>query len=135
VAGKGGRIRDLPLETAAMNTLHEVIGERSIGPLFLNKNGDRLSVRGMRKIVYGHTLRVLGRRMKPHAMRHSFASRLAEQEVNAFIIRDLLGHASVSTTNVYVHLASNELERTIEAQSLIPEATGLQVIQGGLAAG
>lgn len=132
VVGKGGRVRDIPLEPTAIEALRAQLGGRSSGPMFLNVTGSRLSVRGMRKIVYGYTSRLLGQRMNPHALRHAFASRLAREDVSPFIIRDLLGHASVATTNVYVRMVSDDLRRTINEKALVPAESGLRVIQGGL---
>ena len=58
------------------------------------------------------------RRITPHSLRHTFVTHKARQGVNAFQLRDYLGHATVATTQLYVHLGHEEARKVMEQTSL-----------------
>ncbi|NLX91122.1 MAG: tyrosine recombinase XerC [Firmicutes bacterium] len=87
--------------------------ERQEDALFLNKLGQRLSDRSVRRILSKYSARIgLGSQVSPHALRHSFASHMLNAGADLRIVQDLLGHASISTTQIYTHITKDELKRT-----------------------
>jgi len=110
VQGKGRKERIVPVGRRSCERLSGYLLIRSqragvTSALFLNRKGGRLSDRGIRRIVvkYGEQA-LLGKHVKPHALRHSFASHLLQSGADLRSIQELLGHASLSTTQRYTHL-------------------------------
>ncbi len=81
-------------------------------PLFVNRYGARLSRRSIEKIVSNYAARAgLKEGIHPHTLRHSFASHMLEGDADLRVIQDLMGHSSVSTTQVYTHITKQEARR------------------------
>ena len=87
--------------------------------LFTNRYGAPLGVRGIQKLVTRYR-RASGieKRITPHSLRHTFATEKARRGIGAFQLRDFMGHASVATTQIYVHLSKTEAKKLMEATSL-----------------
>ncbi|MFN7957738.1 MAG: tyrosine-type recombinase/integrase [Holophagaceae bacterium] len=125
VLGKGRKERLVPYHAQAAEVLGAYLGfrsallaEKQLPPspaLFLNLRGGRLtptSVRAMlRRALEAAAVRA---RVSPHALRHSFATHLLNRGMDLRAIQELLGHASLSTTQRYTHLGLEELARTYE---------------------
>jgi integrase/recombinase XerD len=117
ILGKGGVERDIPINASAREHLDEFLrwkvkhGEsvESSAPLFVSRKGNPLSMNAIYNLVKKWTLRILGKELYPHALRHSFASMLVAKNVNIATIQRLMGHSSISMTEVYLHI-SNELK-------------------------
>jgi len=117
ILGKGGVERDVPINTVAREHLDRFLrwkgkfGEsvEPGAPLFVSRKGNRLSANAIYNLVRKWTREILGKELYPHAMRHSFASGLVAKNVNIATIQRLMGHASISMTEVYLHI-SNELK-------------------------
>jgi site-specific recombinase XerD len=119
VLGKGAKERELPLSDPARDAIGEWI-ERGrphlLGPgaptgaLFLNLRNTALGVRDIRRLVgrYGDAT-LTGRRVTPHTLRHSFATHLLEGGADIRVVQELLGHASVATTQRYTHVTRSRL--------------------------
>jgi integrase/recombinase XerC len=117
VKGKGRKERIVPLGSAAREALGAYLDlwgpwrargtrERDRSPLFLNPRGDRLTTRGLANIL-ARRLAESGvfARISPHGMRHSFATHLLDAGADLRAIQELLGHASLSTTQRYTHVS------------------------------
>ncbi len=121
VRGKGNKERwtlfGEPAEAALDNYLsdgrpHLVAGVENDEPLFVNRYGGRLSRRSIEKIVSNYAARAgLKEGIHPHTLRHSFASHMLEGDADLRVIQDLLGHSSVSTTQMYTHITKQEARR------------------------
>jgi integrase/recombinase XerC len=124
VLGKGGKERVVPFgrqaEAALARYLPDRAGWRAAAapqdndePLFVNQRGSRLSDRSLRRILNAAVLHVaMARRLHPHALRHAFATHLLEAGMDLRAIQELLGHASLSTTQRYTHLDLAHLMET-----------------------
>ena len=110
VKGKGKKERIVPVGSKALDAIKSYLVERiplkrKDKALFLNRSGSRLTDRGVRRIVvkYARMIGISGR-IGPHALRHTFASHLLQGGADLRVIQELLGHASLSTTQKYTHL-------------------------------
>jgi integrase/recombinase XerC len=118
VLGKGSKTRVLPVGGKAVTALRAWLGERKLlvkdgaGALFVGQNGRRLGARGIQRRIgrwaAGSNLNVP---VHPHLLRHSFATHLLESSRDLRGVQELLGHADISTTQVYTHLDFAHLAR------------------------
>lgn len=118
VMGKGSRERVVPVGSKALEALREYLeagrpalakypGQRA---LFLNTRGRRLTRQRVWEILRGKAERVgLGGRVTPHTLRHSCATHLLERGADLRYIQELLGHASIGTTQVYTHVSKERI--------------------------
>ena len=108
--GKGGKERRVPTGGAARDALREwqdaSVGE---GAVFRNYRGGRLSSRSMREVVRKAGLAAGEGGVHPHKLRHSFATDLLNGGADLRSIQELLGHASLSTTQRYTHVSTDSL--------------------------
>jgi integrase/recombinase XerC len=117
VLGKGSKERELPVSEYAVEALGSYLrlGRPAMAPegsrhLFFNRRRRPFSERDIRSMVqrYGATL-LPGRRVTPHTLRHSFATHLLEGGADIRAVQELLGHASVATTQRYTHVSRRRL--------------------------
>ena len=115
--GKGDKERLVSLNPTARKSVEAYLERRSefrpeSKALFLSRRGRRLTTRWVQRLVqeYGTALGD-GRRVTPHSLRHSCATAMLERGADLFAIRDLLGHASIATTQRYTHLSVDHLLR------------------------
>ena len=120
VRGKGGRERIVPLLRKARGALDAYLARRAeLRPLgtalFLNRRGTRLTVRSVARHLAKYALIAGARRhVHPHALRHSFATHLLDMGADLRGIQELLGHASLSTTQRYTHVSAERLLQAYE---------------------
>lgn len=126
VIGKGKKERICPLGNPAIKALRKSLalrdqildkearrGTRSI--LFMNKNCNRLSVRSIQRMMKKYILYCgLNPRLSPHALRHSFATHLLDNGADMRSVQELLGHASLSTTQIYTHISVRHMKEVYE---------------------
>ena len=114
VLGKGGKERILPVGSRALEAIRTYLEGRGelagSGPLFLNTRGQRINRRSVARIVDAHVLRIAAfKRISPHILRHTFATHMLEGGADLRAIQELLGHASLSTTQKYTHVGIDRL--------------------------
>ena len=116
--GKGGKERVIPIHDSAVEVLRRYIDEArpsfvkksSERSLFLNMRGQRLSRQGFWLILKAHTKRAgITKKITPHTLRHSFATHLLQGGAPLRHVQELLGHSSITTTQVYTHLTSEHV--------------------------
>lgn len=114
VMGKGGRQRIVPLGSKAIEAVEEYLASRGEagdqGALFLNTRAGRINRRSVTRIVDAHVLKIAAfKRISPHTLRHTFATHMLEGGADLRAIQELLGHASLSTTQKYTHISIDRL--------------------------
>lgn len=124
VKGKGGKERFALLHDEALNWLERYLtesrpvllrrGKQITDFVFVSQKGTPLTVRQIHRIVDGYARKVLGRRVSPHAIRHSFATHLLEGGADLRVIQELLGHSSLAATQIYTRLSRTHLKRVYE---------------------
>ncbi len=122
VVGKGDKERRVPLTGKARNALEawRSEGERTCGgrlpeAVFVNRGGRPLSVRQIQRVITSALSRIAERSgVSPHTLRHSFATHLLDRGADIMAVKELLGHASLSTTQLYTHLSRERLKTAYE---------------------
>ncbi len=126
VLGKGKKERILPLGKQSTEILKsylqfrtKYIKNKKVEPapsaLFLNQRGQSISVRGVRKIISQYIrTNNFPENISPHSLRHTFATHMLEAGADLRAIQEMLGHASLSTTQKYTHLTIDQLTETYD---------------------
>jgi integrase/recombinase XerD len=135
--GKGAKERVVPVGRVARQALAAWLsadGRGALAParwarrgdaeaVFLNARGGRLSRQGAWRIVHHYGERVgLGYKLTPHVLRHSCATHMLDHGADIRVVQELLGHASISTTQVYTRVSTERLRRVYDAAH--PRARG-----------
>ena len=127
VMGKGSKERLIPLNAGSIRALEAYLARRGEllatvhagqdpDALFLNFRGGRLTPRSIARHLDAYVLQcALARKVSPHAMRHSFATHLLGGGADIRSIQELLGHASLSTTQKYTHVTFEQLQEVYDA--------------------
>ncbi|MDG1906717.1 MAG: tyrosine recombinase XerC [Arenicella sp.] len=111
VTGKGNKTRDLPMGRKAHEALQQWLMQRATLPIkdhdavFLSQLGKRIAPRTIQqRVKYWAQRRGIDIAVSPHMLRHSFASHMLESSGDLRAVQELLGHANISTTQIYTHL-------------------------------
>lgn len=123
VVGKGNKERMVvmgePAREALERYLREARPKLAAGPeraFFLNRDGGRLSVRRVQLMLRKYAAAAgLGKRAYPHLLRHTFATHLLDGGADLRVVQELLGHANVNTTQVYLHVTEERQRAVMEA--------------------
>lgn len=122
VMGKGRKTRVVPVGRKAREAIADWLAvrphyarEHSDNWLFLNTRGDRLGERSIQRALEEQALRAgIPQHLHPHLLRHCFASHLLESSQDLRAVQELLGHSSISTTQIYTHLDFGHLSRVYD---------------------
>lgn len=119
VFGKGGKERIVPLGKSALAALSAYLdGARGqlqgkypkTEAFFINQRGKRLTRQGCWKLMKEHALKAgIKHELTPHTLRHSFATHLVENGADLRAVQEMLGHADISTTQIYTHISKTRL--------------------------
>jgi tyrosine recombinase XerC len=117
VRGKGKKERLVPIGEQAIKAIRAYLSARKKQStvLFINRSGNRFTTRGTRNVVHKYIqLAALNRKISPHTLRHSFATHLLDRGADLRSVQELLGHANLSTTQIYTHLTTEKLKRVYD---------------------
>ena len=124
IVGKGNKERFVPIHSSAQNYImlymNEIRSHLSIkkgfqDTLFLNRRGKSLSRQMIFMILKALAIKInLNKKISPHTFRHSFATHLLKNGADLRAIQQMLGHESITTTEVYVHLDTSYLKKIVE---------------------
>lgn len=123
VLGKGNKERTIPLGNPAMRALSVYLRDardtlknaQSANAVFLGVRGKRIDQRTVRTVVYNALQAIEGiERMGPHALRHSAATHLLEGGADLRTVQEILGHASLATTQIYTHVSTERLQKAFK---------------------
>jgi integrase/recombinase XerD len=123
LVGKGNRERQIPLLDQPVQELSEyirfarprLVGERDEPALFVNRRGERLTRQGFWLILKGYANEAgIRGRVTPHTLRHSFATHMLRGGMDIHKVQELLGHANISTTQVYTQVSREHIREAYE---------------------
>lgn len=127
VRGKGKKERLCPLGMPAVKTLQALLaqpvaaeipqgGRKGARPVFLNRHGGRLTSRSVERLLKRYLAAAdLSPEISPHALRHSFATHMLDAGADLRGVQELLGHASLSTTQIYTHVSAESMKKAYNA--------------------
>lgn len=115
IMGKGGKERYIQISnTAVLDILRKYYAEnepeiKKFGYFFINNRGNRYTEQSIRLMLKKYTLKAgIQRKITPHMFRHSFATYLIEEGVDVSCVQQILGHSSIKTTQIYIHVAAKK---------------------------
>jgi len=113
VTGKGNKERSVPITDIALKKVNRYLKRRKYENeiIFLSKNGNPLSQRDIRRIFKKLIKKMaIDKNITPHTIRHSFATHLLERGADLRLVQELLGHSSISTTQIYTHISMEKMK-------------------------
>ena len=117
-SGKGKKDRVVFIDDGTVQLINDYVhGRDDEDPaLFVNQRGTRLTDRYIEILVKRHAKRAgIKKKVTPHTLRHTFATHLLQNKANIMVIKDLLGHASLSTTQIYTHVTDDYKKEIYES--------------------
>lgn len=120
VRGKGNRERVIPLGDQAKKYLEiylrdvrsDLVKNSDNSIVFLNRNGEKMTRQGLWKIIKGYGQQLgMASRLTPHTLRHSFATHMVEKGADLRSVQMMLGHSSISTTEIYTYLTKDKVKK------------------------
>lgn len=121
ITGKGSKERIVPFGSKAARALERYLRQARPGlvaktksdrdALFVNSRGGPLTVRGIRYIINNYIKQLaLEKKVSPHTLRHSFATHMLDRGADLRVVQELLGHVSLSTTQIYTHVTKQRIK-------------------------
>jgi integrase/recombinase XerD len=124
VKGKGGKERMVPIGTKALEALdHYLLNHRGedadpAAPIFVTKKGSRVDRTAIWRMIKKYVRYAdIEKNVSPHTLRHSFATHLLDNGADLRVIQEMLGHATIATTDRYTHISNKHLTESFEAFS------------------
>jgi len=121
VYGKGKKERLAPIGDRALRAIRSYLEKlhglkiKEKKAVFLNKSGARMSDRAVRRVIEKYIRKTsLNEKISPHSLRHSFATHLLDRGADLRSVQELLGHANLSTTQIYTHVTTERLKETYD---------------------
>lgn len=120
VRGKGNKDRLIPLPDQIIPIINEYLssqnGNEDENALITNRSGKRMTTRSVQRIVkkYKALAKINDKKLTPHVLRHAFATHLLSNAVDIRVIQELLGHSSLSTTQLYTHVTLEHLRKSYD---------------------
>ena len=120
VWGKGAKERLVLMGEPAAKALRaylnhgrpELLGDKKTKALFLNRYGERLTARWVQKVLEERANQAgIGKRVHPHMLRHSFATHMLDGGADLRVVQELLGHASLTSTQIYTHVTQSQAKK------------------------
>ncbi|MGD0794926.1 MAG: site-specific tyrosine recombinase/integron integrase [Dehalococcoidales bacterium] len=133
VWGKGSKERVVLIGTPAARALNdyinqgrrELLGGKKSNALFVNRYGERILARRVQKILTKYS-RSINKKIHPHILRHTFATHLLDGGADLKVVQELLGHADLSSTQIYTHVTRSQARRIYLAAHPMAQAEGGQ---------
>ena len=132
VLGKGNRERLIPLGEEALRWVGEFVSgpraeillDRQTDYLFPTRRGDRMTRQAFWHIIKRYAAKAsIDKELSPHTLRHAFATHLLNHGADLRAVQMLLGHADISTTQIYTHVVTDELRDLLEAAHPLAKAS------------
>jgi len=120
VMGKGSKERMVLMGEPAANALTDYLndgrrklkGDKKTSAVFLNYQGGRLTERSVQELLEGYATKAdIGKKVHPHMLRHTFATHLLDGGADLRVVQELLGHTSLSTTQIYTHVSKSQARK------------------------
>ena len=120
VWGKGSKERMVLMGEPAARALsaylnqgrRQLLGDKKSGAVFLNRSGERLTERSMQNSLLEYAnMAGIGKRVHPHMLRHTFATHLLDGGADLRVVQELLGHANLSSTQIYTHVSKSQAKK------------------------
>ncbi|RLF48632.1 MAG: hypothetical protein DRN20_04150 [Thermoplasmata archaeon] len=109
--GKGGKDRVVPVDHITLDMIEIYLGDRREGVLILSRKGGKLSTRQVERLVDKYAKKAkIKQRVYPHMLRHSFAVHCLKAGMNLRTVQKMLGHSSLTTTQIYLDLTAEDIK-------------------------
>jgi integrase/recombinase XerD len=131
--GKGKKERMVPVYAQAAQSVDvyarevrpQFVRSKTEKAFFVNQRGERLTRQGLWQILKGYAKNIgLEKQVKPHTLRHSFATHMLNGGADLRSVQELLGHANISTTQIYTHLTSDHIRKAYDNAHPRAKTTG-----------
>lgn len=117
ISGKGAKDRIVFVDPGTQEMINRYISERSDDneALFLSTHGDRISARTIQWLIKNYSKKAgIEKKVTPHVLRHSFATHMLEGDADIVVIKELLGHSNLATTQIYTHITDERRKKVYD---------------------
>lgn len=117
ISGKGAKDRIVFVDPGTQEMINRYISERNDDneALFLSTHGDRISARTIQWLIKNYSKKAgIEKKVTPHVLRHSFATHMLEGDADIVVIKELLGHSNLATTQIYTHITDERRKKVYD---------------------